>query len=316
MQTDNLTYQSADEPIVALDAVSKWFGNVVAVSDVTLNIDKGITGLLGPNGAGKTTLLRMICGLHSPSEGQVRLLGTNPRSDHNVYKRIGIMTENESAYEFMTGLEYVRLSARLKDLRREESHLRQAIERVDMSFALDRKISTYSRGMRQRIRLAAALVGDPEVLILDEPLNGADPTQRLRFQEILRETVDEGHSVIISSHILEEVEEVSDSVVLVVNGKLAAQGDFHAIRAALDDRPYHVKIECSEPKQLGGELAKLPSVQSVQFAPDGSIVVLTINVAVLQLDLPALAQKHNVRITRFQPIDDSLESVFSYLVEG
>ena len=316
MQTDTPTYLSGNGSIVSLKSVSKWFGNVVAVSDVTLNIGPGITGLLGPNGAGKTTLLRMICGLHSPSEGEVRLLGTNPRTDHNVYKRIGIMTENESAYEFMTGLEFVRLSARLKDLRREESHLRAAIERVDMSFALDRKISTYSRGMRQRIRLAAAVVGDPDLLILDEPLNGADPAQRLRFQEILRETAQEGRSVIISSHILEEVEEVSDSVVLVVNGKLAAQGDFHAIRAALDDRPYHVKIESSDPKQLGGELAKLPSVQSVQFDPDGSIIALTTNVATLQLDLPILAKEQNIRLTRFQPIDDSLESVFSYLVEG
>jgi len=305
-----------NDAIVSLDSVSKWFGNVVAVSDITLKIGSGITGLLGPNGAGKTTLLRMICGLYSASEGEVRLLGTDPRADHDVYKRIGIMTENESAYEFMTGLEFVRLSARLKDLRREESHLRAAIERVDMSFALDRKISTYSRGMRQRIRLAAALVGDPELLILDEPLNGADPTQRLRFQEILHQTADEGRSVIISSHILEEVEEVSESVVLVVNGKLAAQGDFHAIRAALDDRPYHVKIECSDPKQLGGELAKLPAVQSIQFDPDGSIVVLTTNVAVLQLDLPVLAQRNDIRLTRIQPIDDSLESVFSYLVEG
>ena len=190
--------------VVSLESVSKWFGNVVAVSDITLNIGAGITGLLGPNGAGKTTLLRMMCGLYSVSEGKVQLLGTDPRTDHSVYKRIGIMTENESAYEFMTGLEFVRLSARLKDLKREENHLRNAIERVDMSFAMDRKISTYSRGMRQRIRLAAALVGDPELLILDEPLNGADPTQRLRFQEILHQTAGEGRSVIISSHILEE----------------------------------------------------------------------------------------------------------------
>ena len=316
MQSEISTYRPNDDPIVSLKSVSKWFGNVVAVSDVTLNIGPGITGLLGPNGAGKTTLLRMICGLYSTSEGEVQLLGSDPRSDHGIYGRIGIMTENESAYEFMTGLEFVRLSARLKDLRREETHLRAAIERVDMSFALDRKISTYSRGMRQRIRLAAALVGDPELLILDEPLNGADPNQRIRFQNILRETADEGRSVIISSHILEEVETVSDSVVLIVNGKLAAQGDFHAIRAALDDRPYHVKIECSDPKQLGGELAKLPAVQSIQFDPDGSMVVLTTNVAVLQLDLPVLAQRLGVRLTRVQPIDDSLESVFSYLVEG
>ena len=317
MQTQTeIEPRTSNSAIVSLDSVSKWFGNVVAVSDVTLTIGTGITGLLGPNGAGKTTILRMVCGLYSPSEGEVQLLGTDPRSDHNVYKRIGIMTENESAYEFMTGLEYVRLSARLKDLRREESHLRNAIERVDMSFALDRKISTYSRGMRQRIRLAAALVGDPELLILDEPLNGADPTQRLRFQEILHQTAEEGRSVIISSHILEEVEEVSESVVLVVNGKLAAQGDFHAIRAALDDRPYHVKIECLDPKQLGGELAKLPAVQSIQFEPDGSIVALTTNVAVLQLDLPVIAKRLNIRLSRVQPIDDSLESVFSYLVEG
>ena len=310
------TSRSGNNVIVSLDSVSKWFGNVVAVSDVTLKIGTGITGLLGPNGAGKTTLLRMMCGLYSASEGEVRLLGTDPRNDHNVYRHIGIMTENESAYEFMTGMEYIRFSARMKDLRREESHLRHAIERVDMSFAVDRKIATYSRGMRQRIRLAAALIGDPELLILDEPLNGADPTQRLRFQEILRQTSDEGRSVIISSHILEEVEDVSDSVVLIVNGKLAAQGDFHAIRAALDDRPYHVKIECSSSKQLGGELAKHPAVQSIQFDPDGSIIALTNNVAALQLDLPVLAQQLNIRLTRVQPIDDSLESVFSYLVEG
>ncbi len=307
---------SRNGEIVTLRGVSKWFGNVVAVSDVSLTIGAGVTGLLGPNGAGKTTLLRMICGLQSASEGDVTMLGTNPRTDHEVYRRIGIMTEHESAYEFMTGLEFVRLAARLKDLRREESHLRHAIERVDMSFAIDRKISTYSRGMRQRIRLAAALVGDPELLILDEPLNGADPTQRLRFQDILRETASEGRSVIISSHILEEVESVSDSVVLLVNGKLAAQGDFHAIREALDDRPYHVSITCSDPKQLGGELAKLHNIQSVQFDPDGSIIALTTDVGVLQLDLPKVAQSLGVRLTRVQPIDDSLESVFSYLVEA
>ncbi len=316
MHSEVIEQPVRSDEVASLRAVSKWFGNVVAVSDITLDFGPGITGLLGPNGAGKTTLLRMICGLHSPSEGEVRLLGTDPRADYSIYKQIGIMTENESAYEFMTGLEYVRFSARLKDLRREEHHLRHAIERVDMSFALDRKISTYSRGMRQRIRLAAALVGDPKLLILDEPLNGADPGQRLRFQEILHQTVEEGRSVIISSHILEEVEDVCDGVVLIVNGKLAAQGDFHAIRAALDDRPYHVKIECSDPKELGGELAKLSAVQSVQFDPDGSIVASTSSVAVLQLDLPILAQQHNIRIMRVQPIDDSLESVFSYLVEG
>ncbi len=301
--------------VVSFDHVSKWFGHVVAVSDITFKVGQGVTGLLGPNGAGKTTILRLVCGLASPSEGEVRLFGIDPRADHSVYRRIGIMSEHESAYEFMTGRQYVRYSAQLKGVDPGGRAVARGISKVDMDFAQDRKISTYSRGMRQRIRLAAAMVNDPELLILDEPLNGADPTQRINFHDILHRLAADGRTVIISSHILEEVEAVADNVLLVVSGKLAAEGDYHAIREALDDRPYHVRIACSDARSLASQLAKMPSIESLQFDADGSIVALTSRVGTLQLALPAVAQRHGVRLTRFEPLDDSLESVFEYLAE-
>lgn len=304
---------SADN-VISLDSVSKWFGNVVAVSDISFGISGGITGLLGPNGAGKTTLLRLMCGLASPSEGDVRLLGMDPRIEHSVYGRIGIMSEHESAYNFLTGEEYVRLTARLKSVASEEANVNHAIDQVEMGFAKDRRISTYSRGMKQRIRLAAALVGDPEMLLLDEPLNGADPKQRIHFQETLSRLSDEGRSIVISSHILEEVEDVSDNVLLIINGKLAAEGDYRAIRRALDDRPYSVRVGCSDPRLLASRLTGLSAVDSLQFESDGTIIVLSSNVGVLQSSLPQLAQEMGVRLSRVEPMDDSLESVFEYLV--
>ncbi len=314
MTSESMTTLKGKE-VITFDGVSKWFGHVVAVSDINFKVGQGVTGLLGPNGAGKTTILRLICGLASPSEGDVRLFGIDPRADHSVYEHIGIMSEHESAYEFMTGRQYVRYSAQLKRAATHDSAIANAVSKVAMEFAQDRKISTYSRGMRQRIRLAAAMVSDPELLILDEPLNGADPTQRINFHDILHRLAAEGRTVIISSHILEEVETVSDNVLLVISGKLAAEGDYHAIRAALDDRPYHVRIGCSDPRELASQLAKMPAIESLQFDPSGSIVALTSRMGTLQLALPAMAQQHGIRITRFEPLDDSLESVFEYLAE-
>jgi ABC-2 type transport system ATP-binding protein len=177
-------------------------------------------------------------------------------------------------------------------------------------------MSTYSRGMRQRMRLAATLVHDPELLILDEPLNGADPGQRVHFQELLRRLAGEGRTIVVSSHILEEVEQLADTVVLVINGKLAASGGYRAIRAALDKRPYHVRVISDQPRELAAQLVKLDSVDAVNFDPDGAIVVLSRNVRALQIELPRRAQEAAIRIRRVEPLDDSLESVFGYLVEG
>ena len=304
-----------NENVVEIDSVSKWFGTVVAISDLSISIPPGITGLLGPNGAGKTTLLRMISGLAKPSEGEIRLLGEDPRTHYEVYERISVMSEHDAVYEFMSGTEFVGLNAQLKGADCSHNNVTRAIDQVGMGFACDRRISTYSRGMRQRIRLAAALVSDPDLLILDEPLNGADPTQRINFQEVLLGTADAGKSIIISSHILEEVELVASNVLLVIAGKLAAAGDHHAIRRALSDRPYTVSIACSRPRDMAASLAGMESVVSLQFEADGSLVVLTSNVASLQGSVADIAKSRGITLERVEPLDDSLESVFEYLVQ-
>jgi ABC-2 type transport system ATP-binding protein len=303
------------EPLITVDTVSKWFGSVVAVNDVSFEVGPGITGLLGPNGAGKTTLLRMICGLAAPSQGRVRVLGCDPRRDRDVHRRIGVMSEHEATYDMLSGRQLVELSARLRGVRDVRAAAASAIEGAGMTQAAGRRVRTYSRGMRQRIKLAATLVHDPELLILDEPLTGADPRHRVDFQELLHRLSGEGRTIVVSSHILEEVEALADRVLLVVNGKLAAEGDHHAIRAALDERPYHVRVVCSEPRALAAGLVGLDAVDSVQVGTDSDVVLLSRNVAAVQRSLPALAADLSIRLTRVEPLDDSLESVFEYLVE-
>lgn len=300
--------------VIALSSVSKWYGNVIAVSDVSFEIQPGITGLLGPNGAGKTTILRMMSGLAAASEGQVTVFGQNPRTTPELYRRIGVMSEHETGYEFMTGRQFVRMAAQLRDVESPHQAAVVAIELVDLLDAADRRIRSYSRGMKQRIRLAAMLVHNPDLLILDEPLNGADPRQRLQFQSLLRSLADAGRTIVVSSHILEEIEMLATRVLLIVNGKLAAEGDYHAIRAALDDRPYHVRVICDAPRALAAALVGLDAVDSVQVDPDGAVVVLSSNVGALQTSMARVAKDRSVRLTRVEPLDDTLESVFEYLV--
>ncbi len=303
-------------PVIRVDAVSRWFGSVVAVSDVSFDVMPGITGLLGPNGAGKTTLLRMMTGLAATSAGTVTVFGESVRDNTPLYKRIGVMSEHETVYGFMKGREFVRMMGKLRGVENLDAAVDKAIALVDLADAQHRSMQTYSRGMRQRMRLAGTLVHDPEVLILDEPLNGADPRQRLHFKHLLLQLAAEGRTIVISSHILEEVEELADNVLLIVNGKLAASGGFRAIRAALNQRPYHVRVICDAPRKLAGAVVNLPSVDAVHVDPDGGIIVLSRNVLDLQVELPRLAQKESVSLRRVEPLDDSLESVFGYLVEN
>ena len=306
--------RAENDAVIRVDDVSKWFGSVVAVSEVSFDVRPGITGLLGPNGAGKTTLLRMITGLATVSQGEVTVFGGNPRTQPDLYRRIGVMVEHEGSYDFMSGRRFVELSARLRKVNGVAAAASKAIDLVNLADAADRPIKTYSRGMRQRIRLAATLVHEPELLILDEPLNGADPRQRVEFQELLLELAAEGRTVLISSHVLEEVEYLASRVLLVVNGKLAAEGDFHAIREALDDRPYQVRILCDRPRALASSLIGLDAVDSVQL-DDDTLLVLSSNVRALQASLARSAADLDVRLTGVEPLDDSLESVFGYLVE-
>jgi ABC-2 type transport system ATP-binding protein len=302
-------------PIIRVDRVSRWFGSVVAVSDVTFDVSPGITGLLGPNGAGKTTLLRMMTGLAETSTGTVTVFGERVRDNPPLYKRMGVMSEHETVYGFMKGREFVKAMGRLRGVDHLDDAADRAIALVDLADAQHRSMETYSRGMRQRMRLAATLVHDPEILVLDEPLNGADPRQRVHFKQLLHKLAADGRTIVLSSHILEEVEELADTVLLIVNGKLAASGGFRAIRAALNQRPYHVRVLCDSPRALAGAVVKLASVDAVHVDPDGAIVVLSRNVLDLQIELPRLAQAEGISLRRVEPLDDSLESVFGYLVE-
>ncbi len=303
-------------PVIRAEGLSRWFGNIVAVNDIALEVRPGITGLLGPNGAGKSTLIRMIAGLARVSSGTVSVFGEPVRNNPRLARRIGVMLEHETVYEFMTGRQFVRLMGELREVSPINEAVERAIGHVEMQAAADRKIRTYSRGMRQRIRLAGTLVHEPEVLLLDEPLNGADPRQRVHFQRLLRRFAGEGRTIVVSSHILEEVERIADTVLLLVNGKLAASGDFRAIRAALNERPYHVLVACDSPRALASAVVQLDSVEAVKVDHDGRMVILSRNVRELQIEIPKLAQRHSVTLRRVVPLDDSLESVFGYLVGG
>lgn len=304
------TYAS---PTIQVNAVSKWYGNVVAVNDVTFDVYPGISGILGPNGAGKTTLLHIIAGLAAPSEGEVRVLGEPSRGNPELYRRIGVMAEHDALYPFMTGREFVTFAARLQGVQNSDA-VDEAIRAVDLVEAQGRRIGGYSRGMRQRIRMAASLVHDPEVLILDEPLNGTDPRQRLHFGEMVQRFAASGKTVLISSHILEEVEALAERILLMVSSKLAASGDYRAIREKLDERPFMVRVVASKQRDMAAALVGNPAVESISLA-DGAIDVQTGNIGEFQSVVARLAQQVGSRLYRVEPLDDSLESVFTYVVQ-
>ena len=295
--------------------VSKWFGNVVAVNDVSLKVHPGITGLLGPNGAGKTTLLYMIAGLSSCSRGDITVLNQAVRDNPDLYRRVGFMPEHESIYPFLTGRQLVETSAKLHGVSDVSDAADRAVEMVGLQDAQNRPMGGYSRGMRQRMRLAAALVHNPDVIILDEPLNGTDPRQRIEFQDSMERLASEGKTILISSHILEEVETLAGRILLMLSGKLAASGDFRAIRARLDEYAYQVRVVVDRPNEMASAIIGMDSIDSVAFSDDRSLIVHSRDVAALQTSLPRLARKRGIRLTRVEPLDESLESLFEYMVE-
>ncbi len=306
---------SATDPVIDVRGVSKWFGNVVAVNEVSLQVYPGITGLLGPNGAGKTTLLHLVAGLAKCSEGEVKLLGEPVRDNHRLYRRIGVMSEHEAVYGFFTGRQFVEFAARLHGLSPLGPPVDRAVALVGLTEAQGRPLSTYSRGMRQQMRLAATLVHDPEILILDEPLNGTDPRQRIEFHEAMLRLASDGRTILISSHILEEVETLATRILLMVSSKLAAAGDFRAIRAKLDEQAYKVRVVTDSPRAMAAALVRMDEVDSVSMGDEGDLVVLSRNVTALQRSIPRPAQEQGLRLLRVEPVDDSLESIFSYVVE-
>ncbi|MGA3057735.1 MAG: ABC transporter ATP-binding protein [Candidatus Limnocylindrales bacterium] len=300
-------------PAIELVNAARWYGNVVAVNDITFSLGPGITGLLGPNGAGKTTLLHMLAGFLAPSAGTVRVLGLNPSRDPSVYRRIGLVPERESVYGFLTGFEYVRFNARLQGMRDADAASRAAIERVGLQDAADRAIGTYSKGMRQRAKVAGALVHDPQVLLLDEPFNGMDPRQRLAMMDLLGEMAAAGRTILFSSHILEEVGRIGTEILVMVAGRLAASGDFRAIRALMTDRPHMITIRSSDDRKLATVLITHPAVFAVELQQN-ALSVRTAHLSAFRRIIAEASQRAGVRLTEVVPADESLESVFDYLV--
>jgi ABC-2 type transport system ATP-binding protein len=299
--------------VLRLETVSRWYGNVVAVNDVSFEVGPGITGLLGPNGAGKTTLLHLMAGFLAPSIGRVELDGVSTWRHPGLYRSVGLVPEREAVHEFLSGRDFVVASARLHGLREPGAAADRAIEMVDLASVAERRIGGYSKGMRQRIKVAAALVHDPPVLILDEPFNGMDPRQRLHMMNLLRGMAAEGRTILFSSHILEEVERLADRVVVIVAGRLAASGDFRRIRRLMIDRPHTFSLRSSDDRALARELVSLPAVTAVELR-DAGLTVRTSDHGALTREVARAAQRADATLLELRPSDESLESVFSYLV--
>lgn len=300
---------------IVVDHVSKWYGDVVAVSDVSLGVGPGVTGLLGPNGAGKSTLLKMMSGLLAVSSGSITIDGQPARGRPNAYRQLGLVPEQEYIYPFLTGREFVRMNAILQKLPDIDAATDRAIATVEMVEASKRKLGGYSKGMRQRIKVAAALVHDPNVILMDEPLNGTDPVQRVSIINLIRQLGASGKTVLVSSHVLTEVERFAENILVIVNGKLAAAGDYRAIRDKIDAHPHAVRIRADNPRSLAAALINQPVTRSIRIEPDGKIIAETADVRAFYRAVPKMAQQVDVRLLEIQPADESLTSVFAYLVE-
>jgi ABC-2 type transport system ATP-binding protein len=303
--------------IIAADHVSKWYGQVIGLNDVTLTVPPGITGLLGPNGAGKSTFMKLITGQLKPSKGSVRVLGQPIWRNPALYNRIGFCPEQDAFYERMTGLEWVAALVRLNgvDEPRAVAMARGALEAVDLIDAASKKIGAYSKGMRQRVKLAQALVHDPELLILDEPLAGMDPIARRRTIRLIKDWGRAGKSVIVSSHILHEIESMTSNILLINQGRILAEGNVHQIRDLIDEHPHTISVKAERTRALARALLADDHVLSLRFEAD-ALVVQTARPDAFYTRLTSIAASGEMgAIHEVTSPDDNLQAVFKYLVK-
>jgi ABC-2 type transport system ATP-binding protein len=303
--------------IIEFDGVSKWYGNVIGLNKLTLHIPAGVTGLLGPNGAGKSTLLQLATGQLRPSQGTVRVLGQNVWDNPQLNRLIGLCPEQDAFYEWMSGREFVRTCARLSGLSRGEAAdaADRAMEHVGMTEHMNRAIRGYSKGMRQRTKLAQALVHGPRVLFLDEPLTGTDPVARRDLIEVVRGMGAAGYSVLVSSHVLHEIQSLTPRIVLLHRGRLVAEGHVREIRDLIDKHPHRIVLVCDKYRDLAAKLSSCPDVDSIQFVErESRLVVETRQPDVFYARLPALSRSDGFALHEVFSDDDNLEAVFKYLV--
>ncbi len=301
--------------MIAVHAVSKFFGSVVAVSDVSFGIGRGVTALLGPNGAGKSTLFRMLCGLTPPSRGMVEVLGADPRSDRDVRGRLSLVPQQDALFDHLSASEFLEFAARTHSVADPGRAAARALELVDLADVGTKHVGQFSKGMRQRVKVAAALVNDPEVLILDEPLTGLDPVQRRRMIALFHALGDEGRCVLVSSHVLDEVAKIGSRVLVIAQGRLVASGDYRDLRELMDDRAHQIRLAASDPRKLASALVERGLVSGLSI--DGQhLMVDTRDADAFGRQVAQLSVELDVRLTEVSPLDDDLESVFRYLVEG
>jgi ABC-2 type transport system ATP-binding protein len=296
-----------------VERVSRWYGNVVAVNDITFEVGPGVTGLLGPNGAGKSTLLHLLSGLLRPSAGDVLIEGRPAWRDPGIYRSIGLVPEREAVHGYLTGRQFVELGARLQGLTDPVAAAHRALDTVDLLGAADRAVGGYSKGMRQRTKIAAALVHEPPILLLDEPFNGMDPRQRLHMMTLLRTMARDGRTILFSSHILEEVERLADGILVIHAGRLAAAGDYREIRRLMTDRPHTFRVRSSDDRRLAAAFLAEPAVFGAELRDD-RLTVRVSEFSGFTRSVARVARDAGVRLFEVGPTDDSLESVFDYLV--
>ncbi len=311
-------------PAVLVDQASKWYGEVIGINDVSLAIDGGVTGVLGPNGAGKSTLFKLLMGRLKPSQGSVRLFGVDPWTNTAPYRRVGYVSESERMYDWMTGLDFVTTLARLHGMTREEATARakHVLNFVGLSDVQNKEVGKYSKGMRQRVKIAHALVHDPDLIILDEPLHGCDPIARTSIMSVIRELGSQGKTVIVSSHILEEIEAVTSRIVFLAQGKVIASGPLGEVRSLLKDHPLKLLLSASEPRKLGARLLESGLVTGIAFERRGmeggpdDLVLSVPQVESFYQALPGLVMELGIVIERLVPLDTSAEAVFAYLLRA
>lgn len=308
------------DPVLLFERVSKWYGPVIGLNQVTLELRGGITGLVGPNGAGKSTLLKLATGQIKPSLGRVTVRGRDAW-DWRAKSLVGYCPDNDAFYEDMAGSEFVQAMARLCGFSATDANRRTEaiLERVGMAASADRKIGGYSKGMRQRIKLAQALLNDPQLLVLDEPLSGIDPIGRQEMLELFRDLADEGRCLLVSSHELEELEKLTDHVAILTRGRIAAVGTVTQIRDMLDDQPLSIRIDVNDPRRLASLLFNRPEVVGVEAEANGSsesLIVRARNPRRFFEDFGRLVLSENLEVTRLEPLDESAHAVLGYLLGG
>jgi len=305
-------------PTVLMENTSKWYDQVIGLNDVSLAIDGGVTGILGLNGAGKSTLFKLLMGRLKPSQGSVRLFGIDPWKDTSPYRRIGYVSESERLYDWMTAQDFVSTLARLHGMTREEANERaeHVLRFVGLHDVRHKEIGKYSKGMRQRVKIAHALVHDPDLLILDGPLHGCDPIARTSIMNVIRELGSQGKTVLVSSHILEEIERITEQIVILHNGRLLALGNLHAIRGLLDKHPHRIMLTTDEPRKLASAFISEKPIYGVRFPDDGKLEIQTNNLSEAHSVLPRVIVESKIAVTSIDNPDDNLESLLGYLVGG